>query len=99
MAHTTDEVEMARLKELLTKAGGANYDAKQNAAAAEPTDAFASMKDTAARRFGEIEKTGNVKGLCCATGSARCNPLLTLRWRCRGGGGGGPGGGAGCAAA
>ena len=62
MAHNTDEVAMSKITDMLKKAGGANYDSKQNDAAAEPTDAFASMKDTAARRFGEIEKQGNVKG-------------------------------------
>ena len=53
---------MSKITDMLKKAGGANYDSKQNDASAEPNEAFASMKDSASRKFGEMEKQGNVKG-------------------------------------
>jgi len=62
MAHTVDDIAMPLIADRLKKAGGANYDPKQNDAAVDPTDAFAAMKGEAARKFGEIEKQGNVKG-------------------------------------
>ena len=76
MAHNQDEVAMSKITDMLKKAGGANYDSKQNDASAEPNEAFASMKDSASRKFGEMEKQGNVKGT--ATTAVRRPPSQTI---------------------
>ena len=68
MAHNVDDIAMPLIADRLKKAGGANYDPKQNDAAVDPTGAFAAMKGEAARKFGEIEKQGNVKGATARRG-------------------------------